>query len=113
MADIMVLVAPNIETIKNKTANANVENEQEKFEEIKTAIEEAAATGSYEVVIRENLDTATINGNTEKSIYGDLLRNAGYNVCVGKYNNTEKVCTLIEWRNVSIWEVENGKIVKK
>jgi hypothetical protein len=48
----------------------------------------------------------------ENTVYASVLDNAGYNVCIGKYNDTEKICTVIEWREVNKWKVEDGKIVE-
>ena len=119
MAEIAVLVAPNIATIRTTTAEATTINEQEKFEEIKAAIDEAAAAGVYEVVIREDISKTTVNGKIDDTVYADILKNAGYNVCIGKYNDTEKTCTVIEWHvdengnRKDNWKVdEDGKIVE-
>lgn len=112
MAEIAVLVAPNIETVRANTYEATTVNEQEKFDEIKAAIDGAAAAGNYEVVIREDISKTTVNGVEENTVYASVLDNAGYNVCIGKYNDTEKICTVIEWREANKWKVENGKIVE-
>ena len=107
MANVAILVAPNIETIRETTVDATNVNEQEKFDEIKTAIEDAAAAGSFEVVFREDMD------EEDKVIYPQILRNSGYNVCVGAYNGTNKICTLVEWRDTSKWTVEGSKTEDK
>ena len=118
MAEIAVLVAPNIETVKANTREATTVNEQEKFEEIKAAIDGAAAAGNSEVVIREDISKTTVKGVDEDTVFADILRNAGYNVCIGKYNNTEKTCTVIEWRvdekgnRKDKWTVQDGRIVE-
>ena len=91
MANVAILVAPNIETIRETTVDATNVNEQEKFDEIKTAIEEAAAAGSFEVVFREDMT------EEDKKIYPEILKNSGYGVCIGKYNGTNKICTLVFW----------------
>ena len=112
MAEIAVLVAPNIETVKANTREATTVNEQEKFEEIKAAIDGAAAAGNYEVVIREDISKTTVNGVDEDTVYASILSNAGYNVCIGEYNNTKKICTVIEWNEKNKWKVQDGKIVE-
>ena len=89
LLETVALIAPNIDVVRHTSLNANKDSEQEKFDKIKTSIEEAAATGAEEVVIAEKVE----------DLYVQLLKDAGYNVCVGKYNGTEKVCTLIEWRD--------------
>lgn len=89
LLETVALIAPNIDVVRYTSLNANKDSEQEKFDKIKTSIEEAAATGAEEVVIAEKVE----------DLYIQLLKDAGYNVCVGKYNGTEKVCTLIEWRD--------------
>lgn len=91
MANVAILVAPNIETIRETTVDATNVNEQEKFNEIKTAIEDAAAAGSFEVVFREDMT------EDDKKIYPEILKNSGYGVCIGKYNGTNKICTLVFW----------------
>ena len=89
LLETVALIAPNIEVVRHTSLNANKDSEQEKFDKIKESIEEAAATGAEEVVIAEAVE----------DLYVQLLKDAGYNVCVGPYNNTQKICTLIEWRD--------------
>jgi hypothetical protein len=94
-----VLIAPNIDIIRTTTEEANLVDEEVKFKEYTDAIEDAAATGIYEVVFAEEIER----------FYEELLKNGGYSVHIGKYNNTEKICTLVEWRKTPKWTVEGSK----
>ena len=102
LIDMVALMAPNIASIRYTSNNANKINEQEEFDKVKDSIQSAAETGAEEVVFTEELSP----------LYVQILKDADYNVVVGTYNNTSKVCTLVEWRTVSKWTVDsNGVIV--
>lgn len=104
--DMVALMAPNIDSIRYASSVANKVSEQEEFDKIKGAIQAAAEGGAEEVVFTEVLN----------DLYVQILKDAGYNVCIGTYNATSKMCTLIEWRYSFQWEedTESGTtIIKK
>jgi chaperonin GroEL (HSP60 family) len=102
--EMVALMAPNIDTIRYTANNATKTNEQEEFNKVKEAIENAAGTGAEEVVFTEELD----------DLYIQILKDAGYYVYKGTYNTTSKKCTLVEWRTQTKWQVDaQGAIVAR
>ena len=99
--DMVALMAPNIASIRYTSNNANKINEQEEFDKVKDSIQSAAETGAEEVVFTEELSP----------LYVQILKDADYNVLVGKYNNTSKICTLVEWRATNKWTVNDDGVI--